>query len=289
MSPGFASRRAAGRVWLVAALLILGSSMAAAQFIPITSSVNPNGGPTQQPADVSVTLQLLFILTVLSLLPSILISTTSFIRISIVLGFLRRALGTQQTPSNQIVLGISLFLTIFIMRSVWEEVNRVAVQPYLQGQFKAIQPGEEAPDLFKGNADRVILPFEIMVRKSVIPMREFMWHQIGMSGASDVAMFMAMARLNKPATEDDVPTTVLIPAYMVSELKKAFIMGFIIFIPFVVLDIVTASVTISMGMFMLPPALISLPFKVLLFTLIDGWSLLIQAIGISFLQRMPIT
>jgi flagellar biosynthetic protein FliP len=289
MSPGFASRRAAGRVWLIAILLTLGSATAAAQFIPITSTVNPDGGPTQQPADVSVTLQLLFILTVLSLLPSILISTTSFIRISIVLGFLRRALGTQQTPSNQIVLGISLFLTIFIMRSVWEEVNRVAVQPYLQGQFKAIQPGEEAPDLFKGNADRVILPFEIMVRKSVIPMREFMWHQIGVSGASDVAMFMAMARLDKPATEDDVPTTVLIPAYMVSELKKAFIMGFIIFIPFVVLDIVTASVTISMGMFMLPPALISLPFKVLLFTLIDGWSLLIQAIGISFLQRMPTT
>lgn len=287
MSPGFMPRRMVGWVSFVVVLFALSGSIAAAQQIPITSSVSPAEGPTQQPADVSITLQLLFILTVLSLLPTFLISTTSFIRISIVLGFLRRAMGTHQTPSNQIILGISLFLTIFIMQRVWEEVNQTAVQPYLRGEFKAIQPGEEASDLFEGEAERVILPFEIMIRKSLIPIREFMWYQIGTSGLSEVGMFMVMARLDKPDVPDDVPTIVLIPAYMVSELKKAFIMGFIIFIPFVVLDIVTASVTISMGMFMLPPALISLPFKVLLFTLIDGWSLLIRALGISFIQRMP--
>jgi len=287
MSPGLTLRRRAG--WILFLAVLVGvAATANAQQIPITSTVRPDASPGEPPQDVSITLQLLFVLTLLSLLPTILISTTSFIRISIVLGFLRRALGTQQTPSNQIMLGISLFLTIFIMSSVWEEVNQTSIQPYLRGEFEVIEVGQEAPDLFEGEAQRRILPFEIMIRKSILPIRRFMWFQINESGLSEVAMFMVMARLDKPQSMDDVPTIVLIPAYMLSELKKAFIMGFVIFIPFVILDIVTASVTISMGMFMLPPALISLPFKVLLFTLIDGWSLLIHAIGLSFLRGMPV-
>ncbi|MFH1737470.1 MAG: flagellar type III secretion system pore protein FliP [bacterium] len=270
----------------VLVLLSLSSAIAAAQHIPIESTAKPGEGTTARPQDISVSLQLLFVLTILSLLPTILVSTTSFIRISIVLGFLRRALGTQSTPSNQILMGISIFLTIFIMSSVWEQVNTVAVQPYLRGEFKAIQPGEEASGLIEGPAEREILPFEIMIRKSIGPIREFMWKQIGKSGGSDVGMFMVMARLPKPPNHEAVPTIVLIPAYMLSELKKAFIMGFVIYIPFVILDIVVASVTISMGMFMLPPALLSLPFKILLFTLVDGWTLLIKALGLSFMQRM---
>ncbi len=288
MSPGLRLPRRAGWLLLISVVMGLAAVSVGAQQIPITSTVDPDQGDGEPPQDVSITLQLLFVLTVLSFLPTILISTTSFIRISIVLGFLRRALGTQQTPSNQIMLGISLFLTIFIMSSVWEEVNETAIQPYLRGEFEVIEVGEEAPELFEGSAERRILPFEVMVRKSMIPIRRFMWFQINETGISEVAMFMVMARLDKPNNMDDVPTIVLIPAYMLSELKKAFIMGFVIFIPFVILDIVTASVTISMGMFMLPPALISLPFKVLLFTLIDGWSLLIHAIGLSFLRGMPV-
>jgi flagellar biosynthetic protein FliP len=286
MSPGFTPRH--GAAWLLLFVIGFGlfSSIAAAQHIPITSTAKPEGPSSEPPGDYSINLQLLFVLTVLALLPSLLISTTSFIRISIVLGFLRRALGTQQTPSNQILVAISLFLTIFIMSGVWERVNRTAIQPYLRGEIKAIHPGEEAPDLLDGKAEREILPFEVMVRKSLLPIREFMWYQLGSSG-SEVAMFMVMARLPKPKNMDEVPTVVLIPAFMLSELKKAFIMGFVIYIPFVVLDIVTASVTISMGMFMLPPALLSLPFKVMLFTMIDGWTLLVKALGFSFYQHMP--
>jgi len=125
-----------------------------------------------------------------------------------------------------------------------------------------------------------------MLHKAVIPIREFMWQQIGVSGASDVATFMAMARMEKPENANDVPTHVLIPAFMTSELKKAFMMGFMIFVPFLILDLVTSSVLISMGMFQLPPAFISLPFKILLFVLIDGWSVLVRALGMSFFQHM---
>lgn len=236
------------------------------------------------PEDVTITLQLLFLMTILSLLPSVAVMTTSFIRISVVLGFVRRAIGTQQTPSNQIIVGLALFLTMFIMTPVFEEMYNDAIRPYLDGETEALQPGDLDP--FGNQVNEVVPKFYVMLQQALIPLRNFMWSQINLSGANDVAVLMAMAGMDKPEGPNDVPTHVLIPAFMINELKIAFMMGFIIFIPFLILDIVTSSVLISMGMFQLPPAFISLPFKVLLFVLVDGWSLLIHALGVSFFQNM---
>lgn len=251
-------------------------------ILPTLGIDDPNG---PHPSDVSVTLKILFLLTILSLLPSIAIMTTSFIRISIVLSLVRRAIGTQQTPSNEIIVGLALFMTFYIMTPTFEEINNTAIQPYLNQEIKSIPVGE--PDAFGRPVEgQPMLPFYVMLQRGVIPIREFMWSQIGVKGARDVAVFMSMAGMSKPENEDDVPTHVLIPAFMISELKKAFMMGFMIFIPFLILDIVTSSVLISMGMFQLPPAFISLPFKILLFVLVDGWSVLVRALGLSFLQNM---
>lgn len=244
--------------------------------------IDPLNGPN--PQDVSVTLQILFLLTILSLLPSIAIMTTSFIRISIVLGLVRRAIGTQQTPSNEVIVGLSLFMTFFIMTPVFEKINQTAIQPYLRQELKGLNPGEA--DAYGKPVTEYTPPFYVMLQRALIPLRNFMWEQIGVEGANDVAVFMSMARMEKPNTPEDVPTHVLIPAFMISELKKAFMMGFMIFIPFLILDLVTSSVLISMGMFQLPPAFISLPFKILLFVLVDGWSVLARALGTSFYQNM---
>ncbi|HOJ59813.1 MAG TPA: flagellar type III secretion system pore protein FliP [bacterium] len=244
--------------------------------------IDPITGP--HPQDVSVTLQILFLLTILSLLPSIAVMTTSFIRISIVLGLVRRAIGTQQTPSNEVIVGLSLFMTFFIMTPVFEEINRTAIQPYLNQELQGLHPGEI--DAYGKPVTEYLPPFYVMLQRALIPLRNFMWGQIGVEGANDVAVFMSMARMEKPDSPEDVPTHVLIPAFMISELKKAFMMGFMIFIPFLILDLVTSSVLISMGMFQLPPAFISLPFKILLFVLVDGWSVLARALGTSFYQNM---
>lgn len=236
------------------------------------------------PDDVTISLQLLFVFTVLSLLPSIVIMMTAFIRISIVLGFVRRAIGTQQTPSNQIIVGLSLFLTFYIMAPVIEEMYQTAVRPYLNGDIEALQPGDVDP--FGSVVEETVPKFYVMVQRSIIPLRTFMFSQIGVNGASDIAVMMRMANLPDPETENDIPTHVLIPAFMIHELKVAFMMGFIIFVPFLILDLVTSSVLISMGMFQLPPAFISLPFKILLFVLVDGWNLLVYSLGMSFFQNM---
>jgi flagellar biosynthetic protein FliP len=255
-----------------------------AQQIPAIPDFGIGSDQGPSPQDVSTTLQLLFLLTILSLLPSIAVMTTAFIRISIVLGFVRRALGTQQTPSNEILVGLSLFLTFYIMTPVLNEMYATAIQPYMNGEIAPIEVGEADP--YGEPATERILPFFVMLQRAGIPLRTFMFEQIGVSGMNDVATFMAMAQLNKPNNLNDVPTHVLIPAFMTSELKKAFMMGFMIFIPFLILDIVTSSVLISMGMFQLPPAFISLPFKILLFVLVDGWSVLVRALGVSFFQNM---
>jgi flagellar biosynthetic protein FliP len=256
------------------------------QDIPIVSSVGRGEDPSTD--DLSITLQILFLLTVLTLLPSILLMTTAFIRISIVLGMLRRAIGTQQTPSNQIIIGLSLFMTFFIMSPVIDEIYTTAIKPYYNSEIAALEPGEVDPYGNIVQEGERILKFQVMLMKASLPIREFMWLQIGIEGSKDVGMFMQMARMEKPNNPNEVPMQVLIPAFMTSELKKAFMMGFMIFIPFLILDIVTSSVLISMGMFQLPPAFISLPFKILLFVMVDGWSVLIKALGDSFYQNMVI-
>lgn len=269
---------------LLLSLWIAGNA-GAQEAAPILPSIGLDGQPN--PQDVSITLQLLFLLTILSLLPSIAIMTTAFIRISIVLGMVRRAIGTQQTPPNEVIVGLSLFMTFYIMTPVFQEIHDTSIGPYLRQELKGLKPGDTDP--FGKPVTEEIKPFYHMLMKSLMPIRRFMWQQIGINGSSDVAMFMSMARLQKPEGPNDVPTHILIPAFMISEIKKAFIMGFIIFIPFLILDLVTSSILISMGMFQLPPAFISLPFKILLFVLVDGWSVLVRALGTSFIQNMPPT
>lgn len=214
------------------------------------------GGP--QGEGLSVGVQLLLLLTVLSLVPAVLMMVTSFIRIAIVLSFARSAIGMQQMPPNQIVLGLALFLTVFVMAPVWTSVNDAALQPYLKDE----------------------LSLDEAVTQGTGPLREFMFKQ---TRERDLALFMALGKLPQPQTRDDVPTYVLIPSFMISELKTAFQMGFIILLPFVVIDMVVSSALMSMGMMMLPPTTISLPFKVLLFVMADGWHLIVKSLVTSFL------
>jgi flagellar biosynthetic protein FliP len=239
---------------LVLGLLFAASSLSAAVPLP---SIRLGVGASSGPQDVSLTLQIVFLLTVLSLAPAILMLTTSFTRIIIVLSFLRQAIGTPTIPPNQVILGLALFLTFFNMNPVFSRVNDEALQPYLKGRIQQ----EEA------------------LKKALVPMREFMFNQ---ARPKDIALFVYLSKSPRPATPDDVPTLVLIPAFVISELKTAFQMGFLIYIPFLIIDMVVASTLMSMGMLMLPPVTISLPFKILLFVLIDGWHLIVRSLMLSF-------
>ncbi len=212
---------------------------------------------TDSPGDVGVTLQLLFLLTILSLAPGILIMITSFTRIIIVLSFVRTALGTQSMPPNQVLVGLALFLTFFVMSPVFMEVNETALQPYLAGDL----PQDEALDT------------------ALMPIKEFMAQH---TREKDLALFFKYAKLEKPDSIEDIPLTTLVPAFAISELKTAFQIGFVIFIPFLVIDMVVASTLMAMGMMMLPPVMISLPFKILLFVLVDGWYLIVESLLASF-------
>ena len=214
-------------------------------------------GKSTKPEDVSVTLQILFLMTVLSLAPAILILTTAFTRIIVVFSFLKQAMGTQQVPPPQVLIGLAMFMTFFVMAPTWGRMNDEALQPYLNGKMKM----EQAYD------------------KGVVPLREFMFRQ---TREDDLALFVKMASVNKPGTRDDVPTYALIPAFAISELRIGFQIGFILFVPFLVIDLVVSSVLMSMGMMMLPPVLISLPFKILLFILVDGWHLVVGSVLNSF-------
>lgn len=219
-------------------------------------SISTNDGSTS----LSSTLKILIVLTVISLAPSILILMTSFTRILVVLHFTRSALGTQTTPPNQILIGLSLFLTLFIMAPVFSQVNKDAVQPLSKGTITQ----EEA--------------FE----KGMVPMREFMLKQ---TDRKDLKMFLEIGKVSKDKLDnsvDNIPTTVIIPAFIVSELRKAFIIGFLIYLPFIIIDMVVASTLMSMGMMMLPPTTISMPFKILLFIMADGWGLIIGELVKSF-------
>jgi len=208
---------------------------------------------------VSTTLQLLALMTVLSLAPSIVIMMTAFTRIVIVLGFVRNALGTQQIPPNQVLVGVALFLTMFVMAPTFGQVNEQAIQPLIENRISETQA----------------------LKNAEAPMREFMFAQMR-DDSSEIRLFMEMSDRPAPATEADVPTTVLIPAFVLSELKKAFQIGFLIFVPFLIIDIVIASTVMSMGMVMLPPVVISLPFKILLFVLVDGWTLVAESVVRGF-------
>lgn len=204
-----------------------------------------------------LTLQILILLTILSLAPAILVLLTSFTRIVIVLSFVRTAVGTQQVPPNQVIIGLALFLTAFIMMPVFTQVNQQAIIPYLDGKISA----------------------ETAWERGMAPIREFMLRQ---TREKDLALFISLAKLPRPQKPADVPTYVLIPAFVTSELKTAFQMGFAIYVPFLVIDMVVASILMSMGMMMLPPVMISLPFKILLFVMVDGWGLIVKSLVESF-------
>jgi flagellar biosynthetic protein FliP len=213
--------------------------------------------PGEEPARSTVTLQIFLLMTVLSLVPAILIMVTSFSRIVIVLSLMRRALGTNTLPSNQIVIGLALFLTIFIMAPVWQKINADALQPYLDKKISNQQAFDSA----------------------VIPLREFMFKQ---TREKDLALFVDIAKLKRPESPADIPTTVLIPSFIISEIKTAFEIGLLLYIPFLIIDMVVAAVLLSMGMMMLPPIMVSLPFKLLLFVVADGWYLLVGSLVKSF-------
>ena len=212
---------------------------------------------TSDPRQITISMQILLLLTVLTLAPAILVLMTSFTRLVVVFHFLRQALGTQQMPPNQVLIGLSLFLTFFIMFPVFQKIQRQAVKPYLEKQIDQ----QEA------------------YHRAMSPVRQFMFRE---TREKDLAMFISMAKLQRPRNIDDIPTYVIIPAFVISELKTAFQIGFLIYIPFLILDMVVASVLLSMGMMMLPPIMISLPFKLILFVLADGWHMMVGSLMKSF-------
>ena len=206
---------------------------------------------------ISAPLQIVLVLTLLSFLPAILITMTAFTRIVIVFHFLRQALGTQEMPSNQILIGLSLFLTMFVMAPVAQKVNADAIAPAMAGKLSLTDATE----------------------RGAPPLREFMLRQ---TREADLRLFIELSKTPRPPSADQLPMTVVIPAYVISELKTGFQMGFFLFVPFVVIDLVVSTTLLSMGMMQLPPAMISLPFKVLLFVMIDGWNLVVGSVVRSF-------
>lgn len=234
-------------------LLLFPAISAAAGLPTITLGVQE----ATEPGEVSTALQVIILLTVLSMAPAILLMTTGFTRIVIVLSFVRQAMGTQQAPSNQIVVGLALFLTFFVMAPVFNKINDNALQPYLEQKINQQQALENAVD----------------------PVRDFMFSQVG---EKDLQLLLDISQGEQPETRKGISLMTLIPAFMLSELKRAFEMGFLIFVPFLVIDMVVASILMAMGMMMLPPIIISLPFKILLFVLVDGWSLVIGSLVKSF-------
>jgi flagellar biosynthesis protein FliP len=244
----------------VVALLLLFMSLSAgfhsyAYAEPLPSIDISVGNGEGEPNSSAVSILLL--ITVLSVAPAILVLMTSFTRIVIVLGFVRTSLGTQMSPPNQVVIGLALFLTFFIMAPTLSEINETALKPYLDGEMTQTEALNEA----------------------AVPMKAFM---IKHTREKDLLLFMKYTQMEKPASYEEIPLTVLVPAYAISELKTAFQMGFMIFIPFLIIDMVISSTLMAMGMMMLPPVMISLPFKILLFVLVDGWYLVVKSLLMSF-------
>jgi flagellar biosynthetic protein FliP len=223
----------------------------------VLPKIGVNVGTSNNPGDVSSTIQLLLLLTILSLAPSILIMTTSFLRIIVVFNFLKNALGTAQMPPNQLLAGMALFITFFIMGPTWTKVNDKALKPYFDKK----------------------ITLDSAYTNGIKPVREFMFRQVR---DQDLELFISIANMSRPANKDDLPTHILIPAYIISELRAGFIIGFFLFIPFLVVDMIVSSILMSMGMMMLPPMMVSLPFKILLFVLVDGWNLVVGSLVRSF-------
>ena len=237
-------------------LLFFAAQSVLAQGLTLPS-VNLGFKTTNNPTEVVSAIRVILILTVLTLAPAIMILMTAFTRIIIVLSFLRQAMGTQQMPPNQLLVGLAMFLTFYIMAPFFTQINDNAIQPYLSGAI-----GQEQA-----------------VENAAAPMRKFMFKQ---TREKDLSLFIGLSKMAKPRTRADVPISVLIPAFIISELKTAFQIGFILYLPFLVIDMVTASVLMAMGMMMLPPIVISLPFKIMLFVLVDGWALLVGTLVKTF-------
>lgn len=236
------------RVLLIGLLLAV-AGIAAAQTIP---NVKLDLGPSKSPEEVSSSLQILALLTVLSIAPAIMILTTAFTRVVIIFGFVRTALGTQTIPPNQVVIGLSLFMTFFIMGPTYQKINDTALKPYMAKE----------------------ITYDAAVERAQAPVRDFMLKN---TYEKDLSLFLDM-RGEKPQTKEDVSLLSLIPAFIISELKTAFIVGFYIFVPFIIIDLIVASGLMSMGMMMLPPTVVALPAKILVFVLADGWHTIVQAI-----------
>lgn len=222
--------------------------------------INVTIGEANSPEEVASSLQILVILTILTLAPAFMVMTTSFTRIVIVLAFLRQALGTNQSPPTQVLVGLALFLTFFIMEPVWTEINTNALRPYMDKRVSQEQALERAAK----------------------PLKNFMQNFVR---EKDLALFVRISKIPRPRTIDDIPFHVLVPAFIISELKTAFQIGFLLYVPFLVVDLVVSSVLMAMGMMMLPPIMISLPFKLMLFVLVDGWNLIVGALVESFFLR----
>lgn len=237
-------------LWAIAGVLLVAPTAAAQQADRMTVNIDGVGS-------VSAPLQIVLLLTLLTFLPAMLITMTSFTRIVIVFHFLRQALGSQEQPSNQILLGLSLFLTLFIMAPTVDRINTVAVQPALAGQIDVSEA----------------------ISRGSPPLRDFMLKQ---TREQDLALFVELGHLPRPNGPEDVPIRAVIPAFVISELKTGFQMGFFLFIPFLLIDLVVSTTLLSMGMLQLPPAMVSLPFKLLLFVMIDGWHLLVESLVRSF-------
>ena len=240
---------------ILTATFIWGGTVPFAEAVSLPS-IQLGMDDVEDPEKVSSALQILFLLTILTLAPSILILTTSFARIIIVLSFLRQAMGTQQTPPTQILIGLGLFLTLFVMGPTWNEINDKALQPFLNEEISQTDA----------------------LKKAEMPLKTFMLKQ---TREKDLSLFIEISGEN-PTTSEEIDIRSLIPAFIISELKTAFQIGFLIYIPFLILDMVVASILLSMGMMMLPPVLISLPFKLMLFVMVDGWYLTVGSLMRSF-------
>lgn len=244
------------KLFILVPLLTLGS-LSIAHATPVDTIIPGISLGSDDPTGVSNSLRIIALITVLSIAPAILVLMTSFTRIVVVFGFVRNALGTQAIPPNQVLIGLSLFMTFFIMGPTFSQLNQDALEPYMAGTMTQ----EEAFTAASG------------------PLKEFMAKQ---TREKDLALFLDYAGMETPKEIKDIPLTALVPAFAISELKTAFQMGFMIFVPFLVIDMIVASVLMSMGMMMLPPVMISLPFKILLFIMVDGWNLIVRSLLTSF-------
>ena len=244
-------------LWVLVLVFLTGCAAQVDSSGTTGPSVTLEVGGVGSPQGMVGAFQILLLLTVLTLAPAILVMMTAFTRIVIVLSVARNAIGMPQVPPNQVIIGLALFLTFFVMAPVWNAIDQEALQPYLAGE----------------------LDQKAALQRAAKPLREFMLRQ---TREEDLALFVELAGMEQPQTPDDVPTYVLIPGFVISELRTAFQMAFVLYLPFLVIDMVVSTTMLSMGMLMLPPTLISLPFKILLFVMVDGWNLLTRSLVLSF-------